>query len=214
MGRERDLDLWLQGYLEIAMIYSMEYKKWKLIWLFSFLIILQVFWLDNRLDKLITRSPIYLEAKQKQQVNEILRQVAEPPAADKTAKEGGLWLEPGEASIAGRVRLAVWGYSKLPIVKAQVRLFFPRQTLQSYDASWQVDNTSGAALLIKDFTEPQSSDFLLATIDFITVNKPINNKTVVTFDFVKDSLLDSNLLTPSGEDVLGEVRGGEYAIIF
>lgn len=198
-------------------------SKTKLIWLLSFVIILEVVWLDFRLNKLrnqlpasslqppATINPSFAKASAVRQLNleDELKNIPEPSVLRASDQQAKLWLEPKLASVSGNLNLKIWLESNVPIDKADLRIFFPPQNLKLIDENWQVDFQNGVAIWSGELGDTVSEKELITKINFKTI-KP--GKIKVEFDYSDDSLLDCNLWDSNHNDILGGVENGEYYI--
>ncbi len=180
----------------------------QLIWVFSVLILLQAIWLDLRLNKLSKQSPRNLQAEQEKKIDDKLKSVPEPSITPETISETSLWLEPKEASFSGEFTLKVLAKSSKEIKRADIRLFYPSSILKVVDASWLVDDKVGVASWSGELNK--TGEFSVKIISFKTLSA--TSSAQISFDFTKDSLLDSNLFDISGRDELEEVENGSYNI--
>lgn len=179
----------------------------QLIWFFCFLIIFEVVWLDFRINKLAKLSPEYLQAQQKQKIDEQLKQIPEPEIKKTLVKGGRLWLEPKEASFSANFSLKVMAETDERVDKVFLRLYYPKNVLRVTDENWFSDDNNGIATW--SGTLNQWGKFMVKTINF----EPLKTgEARIDFDFDKESLLDSNLMTKEGKEILEEVSGGTYQI--
>ncbi|MFC1711423.1 hypothetical protein ACFLZ1_02425 [Patescibacteria group bacterium] len=183
-----------------------------LIWLFCFLIILEVIWVEIRLQKLTSTQN--LVPPQSQELVKEDNLLNEPSIKQKLSFGAKLWLKPESGLIQGITTFEVWASTIDPVAKIDLRIFFPPTLVQIIDEDWWVGERSGIAVWSGEITDNAASTSTKAAriIKTITV-KPLKSGVLkLDFDFVKGSLLDSNVLNRSGEDMLEEAIGGEYQI--
>ncbi len=181
-------------------------KSRHLIILLSLIILLQFFWIEFRLRKLYQRSPEYLQALQRKQVEENLAKVAEPEIIPQ-ASGAKLYFKPQQGDFNGTLNLEIWVNSSEPLVEAEVKIFYPPDKLELNDYSWQADPSIGQASWSGRLKEIKEGEFLLTTINFLSLN---SGKVDIFFDFSQGSKLDSNLFNIEKKDVLEAVENGSY----
>jgi len=186
------------------------------IWGLCFLILIQIGWIGFRLNQLEQRKIEAVKAQEKrdrekeEKAKEELKSVPEPEIKEKLASGGRLWLEKVEASESGTLVLEIWAESEKEIDKIDLRIFYPDDFLRVIDSDWTIDK-NGLALWSSSSRPATAGRILVKSISFKTLK---SGNAAVEFDFNKESLLDCNLLTSEGGDILEEVRGGEYRINF
>lgn len=180
---------------------------WQLIWLFSFIIVLEFLWLDIRIEKLVRQSPQNVLAKQQEKINQELKNVPEPKVEESLVSGASLWLEPKEASFSTDFTLKIMAKSNEEIAKADLRIFYPQEILQVIDSSWIVDEKTGTASWSGSLNH--EGEFAIKTISFRPIAK---GEAKINFDFTKEGLLDCNLLNKEGKDLLEEASEGVYLI--
>jgi len=179
------------------------------IWFFSFLIILQVGWLNKRFNKLVANLPENIAARQKKETDQKLQQIPEVQIEENLPQEAKLFSRLKEATSDGQLTIEVWATSSQPVVEAKVGLFYLPKNIKVIDDQWRVDKEAGYALWSGELESPKQGDFLVKTITF-NADSPV--KMEVNFDFQKESLLDCNLLNKQGNDLLEEVEKSQYQL--
>jgi len=205
-----------------------------IIWIFCVLILIQIGWVWFRLEKLKQKRQEVWQAQQERQLQqeaaakEELLGVVEPEIEEKLASGGKLWFELGEGVFSGEFTLAVWGETKKPVNKIDLRLFYPSGFLELVGDEWEKEAQgtafwSGNLVSDQDRQDPPAGGspgteeekketvgkFLVKTISF-KVKKSSSaevREAVIDFDFSKESKLDCNLWDDEGNDVLEEVSG-------
>jgi len=177
----------------------------QLIWLFSFIIVLEFLWLDIRIEKLVRQLPQNVLAKQQEKINQALKNVPEPKVEESLVSGASLRLEPKEASFSAEFTLKIMVKSDEEITQVDLRIFYPQEILQVIDSSWIVDEKTGTASWSASLN--QQGEFTIKTISFRPIAKA---EAKINFDFTKESLLDCNLLNKEGKDLLEEASGGDY----
>lgn len=189
-------------------------KSWQLIWLFSFLIILQAGWAVFRLNQLKQRKIEAIKIQeqrlkeQEEQVKEELKSVPEPEIEEKLVSGGRLWLEPRGGIFNEEFELEIWAESEQEISKVDLRIFYPSEMLEVIDEDWVVSKNG---LVLWSSSDRPATAGRLKTIKFGVLR---SGQAEIEFDFNKESLMDCNLLDINGKDILERVEGGEYTVNF
>jgi len=188
----------------------LKFKPIQAIWFLCLLIILQVIWIDFRLNKLINLSSDLL-SQQEKQIEANLRQVAEPEINQEVAKGASLSFRPDKAEFSQDFSLDIWVKTTEPIKQADLKIFYPNKILKLTSDNWQTDESVGIASWSAKLTPAKQGEFLLTQIPFQLLSP---GEAKIDFDFIKESKLDCNVINIENKDVLEAVNNGEYKISF
>ncbi len=186
-----------------------------LIWLVCFLILLQTGVIGFRLHQLKQKRLQLIQEQEEQklavqkQAQEELKEVAEPAIKEKLPHGGKLWLEPDETVFEGELKLNIWGETDQLVKEIDLKLFYPNDILEVLDDDWVTDGGSASwSGSLKSFNSGKKK---ITSIVFQPKNLDSGEvkDILIDFDFLKESLLDCNLINEKGEDVLEEVRGAK-----
>ena len=200
------------------MIILMQKPKFQyIIWGLCFLILLQAGWIGLRFNQLNQRKieevriQEQMIQEQEEQAKEELKSIPEPQIEEKLASGGKLWLEPAEGNFSDEFELEIWAEIEKgkEIKKIDLRLFYHSDLLKIVGEEWYVHE--GVIFWSKEREETLGGRFIVQTVKFEVLK---SGKAEIELDFNKESLLDCNLLTSEGEDILEEAYGGSYNLSF
>lgn len=185
-------------------------RPWQFVWFFCLLIMFQSLWLKKRLNLAFRISPEVMQAEAQRKQAKELAKIPQAEIEETLAKGGRLWFEPKSEEFEGQFEIEVWASASEPVKKVDLRLFYSPKDLQLINLwEWQVDEGVGLISFSQEFGEAKEGQFKLGALQFLPKNE---EETQLEFDFSKESLIDCNLLTESGEDILEEVGEGKYRI--
>jgi len=180
------------------------------LWVLCLIVIFQSAWLLVRINTDAKRRMAFEQEQAEAEAKkaQTLATVPEPSVGIALIKGGQLQLEPNSGTFLEDFNLEIWAETDRPITKIDLRIFYPAQLLELVSDDWTVDK-KGVAFFSSTFESPKEGKFLLTEIVF----KPLaKGEAKVEFDFTKESLLDSNLITSENSDILEDVGVGEYFI--
>lgn len=177
-----------------------EIEKEYYLWIFSVLIIVQSLWVSLRIPLL---------EKQRTAQQFLQQPVKETNISEKEIEEqlpqgGRLKIEPSEARFTGRFSLQIYAEAEKPLKSVDLKIFYPPEILQVISSDVNVNEKIGLIEYSKQLTGKEENEFLVKEIYFLPIS---TGSAEIKFDFNKQSLLDSNLISLEGVDILEETQG-------
>ncbi len=184
----------------------LEIKKDYYLWIFSVLIIVQSLWVSFRMPVLEEqRTPQQLPQQAVKETSDI----HEKDIQEKLPQGGRLRIEPSEARFAKQFSLGFYAETDQPLKKVDLKIFYPSDLLQVLSSDVQVNEKIGLIEYSKQLTGKEENEFLVKEIYFLPIS---TGSAEIEFDFNKQSLLDSNLISMEGTDILEEIQGANIIL--